>query len=216
MKRLLILFSAFFLLSTILAEPLCIIKNGNFTRNGYWLRKEQNTISSPQGVVFNGKDAAIWIKLNKFSAQMRNFSVIADVIIDALPEKGTVSIAARPGYHNVLGIDPNGRVNLSVYANDKKTRKIIDSKNKVKIGEKVRLAGVIEKISDSEYDLVLYINGKEEKRATLYQEIFPYDRDYFYVGAVNLSSDGLFFKGKILNMWVAETALPQHEINALK
>lgn len=198
------------------ADALCIIRNGAFTRSGYWLRRERNTPASPEGVVFNGKDSVVWIKLNKFSTPMRSFSVAAELVIDELPATGTACIAVRPGYHNIFGIDSTGRVNFSVYAADRKSRQVVFSRTKLKPGERVRLAGVLERIDDGEYDVVLYVNEVAEGKATLYGEPFPYDQDYFYLGGVGMKQEGMFFRGKILNLWAAESGLSRDEINRLK
>ena len=173
------------------ADALCIIRNGAFTRSGYWLRRERNTPASPEGVVFNGKDSVVWIKLNKFSTPMRSFSVAAELVIDELPATGTACI-------------------------DRKSRQVVFSRTKLKPGERVRLAGVLERIDDGEYDVVLYVNEVAEGKATLYGEPFPYDRDYFYLGGVGMKQEGMFFRGKILNLWAAESGLSRDEINRLK
>ena len=95
---------------TLAAEPLCVIKNGKFTRKGYWLRDSQNIIESDAGAIFNGKDSVAWIKLNKFGENIQEFSVVANIVVDALPAKGTAAIVNRPGYHNLLGVDNIGRI----------------------------------------------------------------------------------------------------------
>ncbi|MBR7128443.1 MAG: hypothetical protein IKD09_07635 [Lentisphaeria bacterium] len=216
MKKLILLTLAL-ISATLSADPLCVIKDGKFTQKGYWLREVKNTVESADGVVFNGQDAAAWIKLNKFNAEMKEFSIVADVIIDKLPEKGNMSIACRRGYHNILGIDNLGRVNYSIYAADKTTRLLLYSKTKCKVGEKIQIAAVIENIDESEYDVILYVNGIEENRKTLYRQIYPYNRDYFYVGAIGLKAEeGFLFNGKILNMYVAEEALDEETIAELK
>ena len=66
------------------------------------------------------------------------------------------------------------------------------------------------------YDLVLYVNGVAEGKATLYQEPFPYDRDYFYLGGAGMKQEGVSFRGKILNLWTAESGLSRDEIDRLK
>lgn len=198
-------------LNIVAEDVLCVIRNGSFTRNGYWLRQKQNVRESAEGVEFNGKNSVVWIKLNKFTVPMKSFSVLADIKVDALPAKGVMNIAIRPGYHNALAIDSQGRVCFSAYGRDK-SRQIVFSKTKLKIGEKVSVGGVVEEVENGEYDIILYVNGSEEGRATLYNNLFNYDRDYFYLGAVNLDANQELFKGRILNLWVAEKAVIPNEI----
>ena len=216
MKKLILLTLAL-ISATLSAEPLCLIKDGKFTRKGYWLREVKNAVESADGVAFNGKDSAVWIKLNKFGENIQEFSVVADIVIDELPAKGTAAIVNRPGYHNLFGIDNFGRIHYSIYGADKTTRVVSYSKTKFKAGDKAHIAAVIEKVEENEFDIILYIDGVEESRTTIYRAIFPYNRDNFYLGSLKMNApQEVLFCGKIINMYVAEEALDEDTIIELK
>lgn len=200
----------------VMAQTTQVIRNGNFTRRGYWLRQEQQVTPGVNGVAFNGKDSVVWIKLNKFQPPIQSFSLVAEVTVAQLPANGTAVIAARPGYHNILGVDATGRVSFSIYGQDKKSRKLLYSRTKVTPGTAYRIAAVIERIGEGEYDLSLYVNGVREGHETLYQEIYNYDRDYFYLGAIGFKHTGPFFHGAIKNLWVAPAGLDKAAMDALK
>lgn len=216
MKKIMFLLFAMATL-TLAAEPLCLIENGKFTRKGYWLRELQNAVESADGVTFNGKDTAVWIKLNKFAENIQEFSIVANIVVDELPAKGTAAIVNRPGYHNLFGVDNLGRIHYSIYGADKATRQVLYSKTKVKAGDKIQIASVIEKVDEEEFDIILYINGVEESRKTMYRAIFPYNRDNFHIGSLSMKiQPGTLFCGKIINMYVAEEALDEDTIVGLK
>ena len=115
-----------------------------------------------------------------------------------MPAKGTAAIVNRPGYHNLLGVDNIGRICYSIYGADKATRQVLYSKTKVKAGDKIQIASVIEKVDEEEFDIILYINGVDESRKTMYRAIFPYNRDNFSIhggktpgssGCIDLTKD---------------------------
>ena len=77
--------------------------------------------------------------------------------------------------------------------------------------------GIFNKVDEEEFDIILYINGVEESRKTMYRAIFPYNRDNFYIGSLTMNTQqGVLFCGKIINMYVAEEALDEDTIVGLK
>lgn len=129
-------------------------------------------------------------------------TLVADVAIAELPQKGFAVLAMRPGCNSILGIESQGRVIFTMWYADKKTQNHVISRSRLKPGEKVRIAAAVE-VKDNQTTLKLMINGKVEASRSTAQPPYSYGPR---LSIAPVRTAGVFI-GSIENMFFANTAL---------
>lgn len=125
---------------------------------------------------FDGKSFAAW----KLPDPPESVTMTAAVSIDALPEKNGV-IVGRPGFDNVLGVTPDGRVFFNVWNDSRSDSLMIYTRTRLEPGKMYRVTGVAEG-RGVETVAALYLNGGEEARDVIAGRIYPYGGAFFAGG----------------------------------
>jgi len=194
--------------TSLLADnPVNIIRGGHWDDSGRDFK-----VIAPQRKA-SGINGITELRLPNASL---SFTVVADITVTALPESGMAAIVARPGFHQLLGLNANGTFCLTLWGADKKTFRAANSHLRAVCGQSYRVAGVIERIDESEYDLILYVNGREEGRAVLECAVYPYSGTVLVGGTAVSGPHAMPFSGIITNLWLCPTAMNETAIAALK
>jgi len=130
------------------------------------------------------------------------------------PEKEGV-LFSRPGFHNMLSVEPSGRLRFTIFGADKKTLRVVRSENTLTPKVRSRIAAVVEELASDETRLILYINGVEEGRVTLRGPVYPYG-DTLNVGAAVPTGEHAFpLAFRLENFWIFDRVLDGRQTFAL-
>lgn len=193
------------------AETLPLILNGRISASdkhvavlaNQGFREENGTL-----ICGNAKGRKLHLRLPESYTAM---TLAADVAIAELPQKGLAVLAMRPGCNSILGLNAHGKVMFTMWYADKKTQNHVISQSRLKIGEKARIAAVVE-VKDNLTTLKLFVNGKLEASRSTAQSPYPYGPR---LNVAPAGTTGGFFVGSIENMFFVNTALTAEAIMKL-
>lgn len=212
MRAFLILLVVFVLLPVSGSSAELLFSLQGMAKQNMTILPYQKEISAIEEFDFTATKTCIRVKTGKKS---HSVTFVADINITALPTENG-AIITRIGYHNSLVLRKEGIFAWGLFDKDKKFHEL-RSKSRVEIGENYRVAGVIERVGEKEYNLFLYVNGKEAAYEVMNNEPFPYG-DMLVIGAAGWTGEHTtpFQGGSIKGVWIFDGALEIDEISLLK
>jgi len=207
-----------FALGALAAERIFVLKDGVLEASPKvveLVKREGGALGEEANRVNEKKEAFLWLRLAQ-GRTLKSLTFAVELKLDALPAANS-GLISRPGFHNVLSVRKDGAFSFAIWGRDKKTYCETISRTRAKPGVEYSVVGVVERIDDDEYELAVYVNGKEESRATLGCPAMQYGSDMF-IGAAAFSNGtaALPFNGDILGASVYDGALDDDEIAGLE
>lgn len=125
-----------------------------------------------------------------YPAMPASVTMVADLTVVSLPQKGVGTIFGRRGWHNRLCVDSSGRLDWGCFAWDGKRSANVKSDTRLVPGKTYRLAGVLDCSQGNETRLRLYVDGREEGRSAVFEGA-PWNYPWCVeVGQIGWSADG--------------------------
>jgi hypothetical protein len=172
------------------------------------------------GYAFNG-NSSLEMELDAKDYKNNALSVSVTGCVSALPGPEGGVLFYRPGYHNILGIDRQGRITLSIWYKNPASGKFdknvkLLSKRTVRVGKGryFRAAFTLAPAADGKTVAKLYLDGSKEAELTISEPLYGYKR-VCYIGGSRFLKKGNF-KGIIRSAVICSGTLSDEEIAALQ
>ena len=172
---------------------------------------------TPEGLKFDGSRSICRFSIPwLYPDRPLSASYVVDLKIDRLPEREGV-ITGRPGYHNALGILPDGRISFSCFGRDGRTSRRLVSERRLIPGRFHRIAGTMDCSRGNRTEMKLYLDGTLERADILPIPPRHYGRELF-LGGIEVDRQGnvkLPVSGTVRNFYFYYKGLTASEICAL-
>lgn len=144
---------------------------------------------TPEGLKFDGSRSICRFSIPwLYPDRPLSASYVVDLKIDRLPEREGV-ITGRPGYHNALGILPDGRISFSCFGRDGRTSRRLVSERRLIPGRFHRIAGTMDCSRGNRTEMKLYLDGTLERADILPIPPRHYGRELF-LGGIEVDRQG--------------------------
>lgn len=172
---------------------------------------------TPEGLKFDGSRSICRFSIPwLYPDRPLSASYVVDLKLDRLPEREGV-ITGRPGYHNALGILPDGRISFSCFGRDGRTSRRLVSERRLIPGRFHRIAGTMDCSRGNRTEMKLYLDGALERADILPIPPRHYGRELF-LGGIEVDRQGnvkLPAPGTVRNFYFYYKGLTASEICAL-